>query len=367
MSIITQTIYNKRYLRGLLPGLMLCSIAGFSQNTPNVVQSAVPGNIAPGGGAPVPGYEPVFYPSGMRQVNTIMPRKRDTTSVNYHAGTNPVLAARSVQYLGGNGSAVQSLIPAFSKNGSSYNTLYSVSDLRTTVDQYGFKPYIAGGNETGYENNALFWSEDYHNTSGRYPEEGGAANNMKGLSVTKVSNTSTASERSSTTYLPGLARTGQNRGVKTSLVFNKAAQGVLNTPEQAAYNIRAWDINSNGLPVSTATYAAGSLNGTLTTSPDGAYKWVFSDKDGKPVYEASLLQQKTIVSPPNVITTYEYAYTYYVYDEKGQLRFVLPPKAVSYARSNGWNISSGVLAELCFAYAYDAKGRQYAVHKPGEA
>ncbi|RYD95980.1 MAG: hypothetical protein EOP54_14790, partial [Sphingobacteriales bacterium] len=367
MSIkINSLSFNK--LQGLfLAGLLTTSLQAFSQNMPNIVEAVVPGTIATGGGAPVPDYDNNFYPSGMRRITTIVPRQRDTTSVNYHPWTNPISAKRTVNYLAGGGKTIQSIVPAFSRTDNQYNSLYSATDDRTTVDRYTFQAFPINGNVVDYEQNALYWSEDYHNTSFKYPEEG-AANLMRGVSAGRLTNSSTPSERSYTTFMPGLSRIGQNRGVKTSLVINKAAQSTPNTEELAAYNIKIWDIGSNGLPVSTATYPAGSLNGTVTISPDGSYKWIFANEVGNPVYEATLIKIESTVTPPNMVTTTPvYAYTYYVYDDMNNLRFVLPPKAVSYARSNGWNISSGVLAELCFAYAYDAKGRQYAVHKPGEA
>lgn len=367
MSIKKNIIYPIWSSPVLLFSLMLGNLTGFSQNTPIVTQSIVPGSIAPGGGAPVPAYDPGFLPEDIRSVMVLHPKQRDTISDNYHATTNPVNVTKNIQYLGGSGQVIQSVIPSFYKNGTSYQALYQPVDTRSSTEGYSFKPVILAGNTIMYEPNALYLSENYHNTSSRYPEEGGAANNLKGLSVTKVSNTSSATERSSTTYFPGLSGTGQNRGVKTTLVFNKISQSVPNAPEQAAYNIRSWDIAVNGLPVSTGTYAAGGLSGTVTISAEGAWKWVFSDKEGKPVYEAALLDQVSTVTPPNTVTlSYKYAYTYYVYDAMGRLRYVLPPKAVTYAQNNGWTLPNAVLAELCFAYQYDAKGRQYAVHKPGE-
>ncbi|MFN9666430.1 MAG: hypothetical protein ACK57C_07520, partial [Bacteroidota bacterium] len=60
--------------------------------------------------------------------------------------------------------------------------------------------------------------------------------------------------------------------------------------------------------------------------------------------------------------------TYYVYDDFGQLRFVLPPKMVEMLQTSGnWNLSSQTQAvqELCFRYEYDSRNRMIAKKVPG--
>ncbi|MFJ1288557.1 hypothetical protein, partial [Acinetobacter baumannii] len=61
--------------------------------------------------------------------------------------------------------------------------------------------------------------------------------------------------------------------------------------------------------------------------------------------------------------------TYYVYDAIGNLRFVIPPKAVATLLSNAtWDltISTGSLInELCFRYEYDGRNRMIAKKVPG--
>ena len=53
--------------------------------------------------------------------------------------------------------------------------------------------------------------------------------------------------------------------------------------------------------------------------------------------------------------------TYYVYDDFGLLRFVIPPKAVEKLIANNWNFSSPnlnqIVEEICFQYHYDHRNR----------
>ncbi len=61
---------------------------------------------------------------------------------------------------------------------------------------------------------------------------------------------------------------------------------------------------------------------------------------------------------------------YYVYDDFGQLRFVIPPKAVKKLStlSTPWDLTYNngeTINELCFRYEYDARQRMIAKKVPG--
>ena len=57
--------------------------------------------------------------------------------------------------------------------------------------------------------------------------------------------------------------------------------------------------------------------------------------------------------------------TYYVYDDFGQQRFIIPPKAVAYLDTHSWVLSSDVINELCFSNEYDERGRLITKKSPG--
>src|SRR5690606_22374972 len=205
-----------------------------------------------------------------------------------------------------------------------------------------------------FNQNAISQSLNYH-SGARYPSETGVSNNS--ISIGLVKNTSSPTERSMTSYAPGKSRVSQNRGVKTKLISNATLSGI----DSPGNNVRIWTINASGMPVSNAVYAAFTLSGSMITNADGLEKYVFRDRDGKIVYEATL--QETSGSTNQKI----YAEIYHVYDDFGRLRYTLTPKAVATAKSSSWSVSQTLIDELCFAYLYDAKGRQHSVHMPGEA
>lgn len=73
--------------------------------------------------------------------------------------------------------------------------------------------------------------------------------------------------------------------------------------------------------------------------------------------------QKVTFSGPNALA--EYGTTYYVYDEKGNLCYILPPKASVLV--SGGTLAQDVLEGLCFQYRYDDKGRKVEQRIPGKA
>jgi RHS repeat-associated protein len=79
----------------------------------------------------------------------------------------------------------------------------------------------------------------------------------------------------------------------------------------------------------------------------------YTDKNGNVI-----LKKVQIAATPST-THAGWLCTYNVYDNLGQLRYTITPKAVEYLENNLWptTIPATTLKELCFSYEYDAKGR----------
>ncbi|MBF6628866.1 MAG: hypothetical protein ITG04_10245, partial [Proteiniphilum sp.] len=121
-------------------------------------------------------------------------------------------------------------------------------------------------------------------------------------------------------------------------------------------------VNGNGLPVSGATYGAGALWATATTDADGQKSIVYVDKQGHVV-----LKKQQIWPTPSEDHQGWFC-TYYVYDNFGDLRVVIPPLAVEKLVTNGWSFSTNtVMAEgLYFMYKYDGRRRMVEKRVPGK-
>ncbi len=135
-----------------------------------------------------------------------------------------------------------------------------------------------------------------------------------------------------------------------------------NTRRVARYTAVA---NSNGSrslnrdSTFTAVYAPNQLNVTISHDEN----WVsgragtveeYKDKNGQVVLKRTFNYKSGAL---------EILSTYYVYDDKGQLAYVLPPGANPDATGS---ISSTTLVNFCYQYRYDSRGRLTEKRVPGK-
>ena len=114
-------------------------------------------------------------------------------------------------------------------------------------------------------------------------------------------------------------------------------------------------------------------NTTDIYNPGELYKNVMMDEAGNAVVEYKdkeghvILKKVQIGTVPADFSGYNnFLCTYYIYDEMGDLRFVIPPKAVApMAVANSWVLSQITVNELCFRYEYDYRQRMIAKKVPG--
>ncbi len=161
---------------------------------------------------------------------------------------------------------------------------------------------------------------------------------------------------------PGNSWVGSGRGISYQYLINTDNDGV-----------RIWDIGydplqylnddiTTNLPVSSRAYPAGELTKNLTLDEQGNAVVEFADKEGH------IILKKVQADCGAVDGHTGWFCTYYVYDDFGQLRFVLPPKMVeSLNNANNWDLlsRSQAVKELCFRYEYDSRNRMIAKKVPG--
>lgn len=155
------------------------------------------------------------------------------------------------------------------------------------------------------------------------------------------------------TYAPGntWAKEGGNRPLELQYLVNSIADSV-----------HIWDMPANGsiIPGSSASriYAAGQLYKNVTKDERGKSVIEFKDKEGRVVLKK--VQLADVVPNGHV----GWLSTYYVYDDLGNLRSVVPPNAVELIRP-GWVIDGTTARELCFFYRYDGRNRLIMKKVPG--
>ncbi|WP_185291077.1 DUF6443 domain-containing protein [Chryseobacterium lactis] len=109
--------------------------------------------------------------------------------------------------------------------------------------------------------------------------------------------------------------------------------------------------------ISVATEGGGFYNAGIL------YKNTVTDEDGTPVIQfQNGLGQVLLIRRTDGTQNVD---TYYVYNEYGQMAFVIPPKAVQQIEQNGNNITPFILESLCYQYRYDGQGREVEKRLPG--
>ena len=153
---------------------------------------------------------------------------------------------------------------------------------------------------------------------------------------------------------------GSGHTMKSGYTVNNSttwAADSVNSMQVALYNVTV-NANQSRTLVAAGNYAAGQL--LVTVSKDE--NWVsgragtteeYKDKDGHVVLKRTY----------NYTTSLQRLSTYYVYDDFGDLAFVLPPAANGDAATT---ISQATLDNLCYQYRYDEKGRPSQKKIPGK-
>jgi hypothetical protein len=151
-------------------------------------------------------------------------------------------------------------------------------------------------------------------------------------------------------YAPGNSWVGSDKGVSTDYLVNNAND-----------NVRVWTIGftSGDLPADGGSYPAGSLYKTITTNENGSVTEEYKDKEGH------IILKKMAVGATHSNGYNNWACTYYIYDDLGNLRFVMQPRAVNYLFNHSWSFgggitnwsSSGLAKGFCFSYEYDERHR----------
>jgi RHS repeat-associated protein len=111
--------------------------------------------------------------------------------------------------------------------------------------------------------------------------------------------------------------------------------------------------------INNGSYAAGTLFKNITADETGKKTVEFKDKQGK------ILLKKVQIDNTVGDGYAGWLCTYYIYDDFGQLRMVLPPKATA-TYLNGTALVD-LRNELAFIYEYDLRGRMIIKKVPGAA
>ncbi|UPK66788.1 DUF6443 domain-containing protein [Chitinophaga filiformis] len=298
--------------------------------------------------AAIPAVAPAPYTTTM--VNSI---RTWTPSMPIAESATVMSAARTVaevkqetQYFDGLGRLLQTVEKGLSPTGK--DRVSPVDYDAFGREQYEYLPYIP---KTGNTSDGLFkmapfaGQRAFYRDSTLAPGTGGDS-----IYYTQTAYEASPLNRVLQTWAPGnsWAKEGGNRPVKQQYLVNSIADSV-----------RLWDVNAlSPMPVSSRIYGNGELLKELVINEAGVQTVLYKDKEGHVV-----LKKTQLAAAPGAAHT-GWLCTYYVYDGLGDLRCIVPPKAVEAIRSN-WIIPADIARELCFFYRYDKRSRMIVQKVPG--
>jgi len=258
---------------------------------------------------------------------------------------------QATQYVDGLGKPLQTVVRQGSPLGNDLVTTH-VYDARGR-EAFSYLPFsltaVQGSdvaNDGSFKLNAF--GEDVSFSTNQYPGENYyySQNNFEPSPMSRVLNN----------YPAGNSWVGQSRG--------DGYQYLINSAQDSVYLWMISDV-AGSLPAvgSSVMYPAGELEKLVVTDANGHTLISYRDSEGHVV----LKRVQSWASP--AAGNSGWLNTYYVYDDVGNVRFVIPPLAVDWLEQNSWNFSnsggSGVANALCFRYEYDERDRMTIKKAPG--
>ncbi|MFT3750325.1 MAG: DUF6443 domain-containing protein [Agriterribacter sp.] len=324
---------------------------------------------------------PSAYP-GSTTVNYI--RTWDARAPEQNATTLTTRPLRDVQqttqYFDGLGRPLQTVI----KQGS-YPTGGTAVDMVSPVlydefgrEQYKYLPFAstatdATKNDGKFKLNPFQQQVAFYNAqlSGQTGETSVGANSLN-WAYSKTSYEPSPLNRVDNTYAPGAGWVGSEGGSTEALKKNVRIKYYTNT---ATDNVKIWKVINGAAPgdwgsysidISGGTngvYAAGMLYKTITIDENDKQVTEFKDKEGKVILKKVQLTGSDDTGAGIGYTGW--LNTYYIYDDLGNLRCVMPPEAVQRLSLTSWNITVTLLNEYFFCYEYDQRNRMIMKKVPG--
>lgn len=312
------------------------------------------------GGTTRPLAAPVTAPSGytntkINYVRTWQPSMPTGDTAIVTSGSRKIAEVKEVtQYFDGLGRPLQTVSKQLSSAGNDQVAAFVYDDFGR--EQFKYLPYVP---QSGNKADGKFKTDPFNAQQNFY--QNGPLPDTKAESVyyNRIDMEPSPIGRVLKTYAPG------NSWAKNDpLTTERGGNHPLEQRYQANTNtdsVRIWEMPATSLtPVNTGgkIYASGQLYKSILIDEAGKQSVEYKDKEGR------LVLKKIQVSNSPGTAHMGWLCTYYVYDDQGNLRFVLSPKAVAAITAN-WIINTAVADGLCFIYRYDERNRMIMKKVPG--
>jgi len=299
----------------------------------------------------VPAATPVTLPKAytnaaiVNYVRTYEPAMPSADPAVVTSGSRTVSEVKQqTQYVDGIGRPLQDVVKGVTPQGRDLVTpvIYDKYDK----ELYKYLPYVPQSgniNDGNFKTDPFNGQRTFYKTAVLNPGVGGDSVFYK-----QINYEPSPQKRVLKNYLPGNA--WSNKPVSQQYLVNTISDSV-----------HIWDITlTSVLPTSSTSriYPAGALYKKVTIDEKGAQTVEFKDKNDR------VILKKTQLSAAVGSGHVGWLCTYYVYDNLGNQRVVIPPKAVDQIKGN-WTVDAVTAQELCFFYRFDNRNRMIMKKMPG--
>jgi len=301
---------------------------------------------------------PAAYTSGSRvnYVRTWLPLRPFVQDSDIVSVSRTVAEVnKTTQYIDGLGRTLQTVNwQASPKNsaGQSYDMVVPVLYDSFGRETYKYLPYTSStAGDGAFKANPFNEQGSFYSST--YPAQQSSFTNEQVFYGTTLYEASPLN-RPLKTLPAGNNWGGSNRGISLSYEVNEANEVLFWNPPA-----------SNGaIPGSSGYYGAGQLYRTVTKDEHNHRTIEYKDREGHVVLKKVELPTATYPNPDS--TSHNgWLCTYYVYDNLGLLRTVIPPKATQQVLTNANTIATDVFNGLCFHYDYDERNLMVVKYVPG--
>lgn len=261
-----------------------------------------------------------------------------------------VQASQNVIYYDGLGRPIQNLAFLQSSNSTNIITHFDYDDYGRQSHEY--LPYSSQATGLDFESSAasslssFYNSVSYQNTTNPFSQKVFEASPLNRVIKQTAPGNSWA--------------LGSGNEIEYEYLTNTATDNVLLYTAVATWNSTTAVYEPQFVLSGTTNYTGGSLYKTITKDENWSSGTAHTTEEYKNREGQIVLKRTYAQSFVGSIETYSAHDTYYVYDQFGNLTYVIPPLV------NNAIISQALLDELCYQYKYDAQNRLVEKKIPGK-
>jgi RHS repeat-associated protein len=314
---------------------------------------------------------PAAYPGSDRINYTRVWKATAPDQSPSHLVTRPLSDVKqTTQYVDGFGRVFQTVAMKATPAGNDMVDAH-IFDASTGNEFYRYLPFSVTSPSGGdVANDGNFKLDRFHEEVGFY----------NGYLVNQVGETSSSSSvpnwaYSQTAYeasplariqninAAGVNWAGSNRGVQQGALVNTATDNVVMWTVATNKSTTNQFTNSPTIPTFQGAYPANSLYKSIMTDEQGHQVIQFSDEYGQVILKK--VQNTATADGGGGSAHAGWLCTYYVYDDYGNLRFILSPNVIQLIDGSWASLTQPYIDELCYYFEYDNQNRVVIQKTPG--